>query len=70
VLCVSRARRCAAQRALGILVPFWACLTAPRAAWLAPPHEHGRNSTLAGSSAERICFKEAGFVNFKCFFIG
>jgi hypothetical protein len=37
VLCVSRARRCAAQRALGILGPFWACLAAPRAAWLALP---------------------------------
>jgi hypothetical protein len=48
-----------------ILGPFWACLAAPRAAWLAAPHEHGRNSTLAGSSAERIFF-----VNFELFFIG
>jgi hypothetical protein len=51
--------------------PFWACLAAPRAAWLAPPHERRCNSALAGCSAERIFFlKEAGFVNFKLFFIG
>ena len=49
--------RCAAQRPLGILGPFWACLAAPRAAWLAPPHERRCNSALAGSSAERIFFK-------------
>ena len=41
VLCASRARRCAAQRALGIMGPFWACLAAARAAWLAPPRECG-----------------------------
>ena len=54
VLCVSRARRCAAQ--LGVLGTIWACLAAPRAAWVAAPHAHGRNSTLAGSSTERIFF--------------
>jgi hypothetical protein len=56
VLCASRGRRCAAQRPLGILGPFWACLAAPRAAWLAPPHERRCNSALVGSSAERIFF--------------
>jgi hypothetical protein len=52
--------------------PFWACcLASPGAAWLAAPHEHGRNSTPAGSSAERIGFlMEAGFVNFELFLIG
>jgi hypothetical protein len=35
------------------------------------PHEHGRNSTPAGSSAERIFYlKEAGFVNCSFCFIG
>ena len=69
VLRASRAWRCAAQRALGILGPFWACLAAARAAWLAPPHERRDYSALAGSHAERIFF-EAGFVNFEFFFIG
>ena len=69
VLCASRARRCAAQRALGILGPFWACLAAARAAWLTPPRERRCYSALAGSHAERIFF-EAGFVNFEFFFIG
>ena len=53
----------AAQCALGILGPFWACLAAARAAWLTPPHERRCYSALAGSHAERIFF-EAGFVNF------
>jgi hypothetical protein len=69
VLCASRARRCAAQRALGIMGPFWACLAAARAAWLAPPRERRCYSALTGSHAERIFF-EAGFVNFGFFFIG
>ena len=69
VLCASRARRCVAQRALGILGPFWACLAAARAAWLARPHERRWCSVLTGSHAERIFF-EAGFVNFEFFFIG
>jgi hypothetical protein len=56
VLCASRARRCAAQRALGILGPFSACLAAARAAWLAPPCERRHCSALAGSHAERIFF--------------
>jgi hypothetical protein len=52
------------------LIPFWACLATPRAAWLAPTHdEDERNSTPGGSSAERI-FCEVSFVNFEFFFIG
>jgi hypothetical protein len=70
VLYASRARRCAAQCALGILSPFWACLAAARAAWLAPPHERRCNSALAGSSAERIVLNFFSLANCEFFFIG